>query len=130
MYYVNQLLLNFKKFYELLEMLRKLAEHSMIKMIIAIFERLKSLEDDLLLTESLSTDEPADPVHMNTPKDTSSLDVSIQQQPTIEESKNQGNKPTNNKEIYTTSPITEATVLPTGKDSIFFFFFFFTSLSN
>ncbi|EIE78027.1 hypothetical protein RO3G_02731 [Rhizopus delemar RA 99-880] len=98
------------------EMLRKLAEHSMIKMIIAIFERLKSLEDDLLLTESLSTDEPADPVHMNTPKDTSSLDVSIQQQPTIEESKNQGNKPTNNKEIYTTSPITEATVLPTASE--------------
>lgn len=94
----------------------------MIKMIIAIFERLKSLEDDLLLTEPLSTDEPVDPVHMNTPKDTSSLDVSIQQQPTIEENKNQGNKPINNKEMYTTSPITEATALPIGKNSIFLFF--------
>ncbi|RCH92537.1 GDP/GTP exchange factor for ARF, partial [Rhizopus stolonifer] len=51
------------------EMLRKSAEHVMINMVVAIFERLKSLEDEWQFIESPndSTEEPADP-HMSTPK--------------------------------------------------------------
>ncbi|KAL9550016.1 hypothetical protein PS6_005777 [Mucor atramentarius] len=51
------------------EMLRRSAEHVMINMVIAIFERLKNLEDEWQFVESPNdgTEEPADP-HMSTPK--------------------------------------------------------------
>ncbi|OBZ90807.1 hypothetical protein A0J61_01144 [Choanephora cucurbitarum] len=51
------------------EMLRRSAEHVMINMVIAIFERLKGLEDEWQFVESPNdgTEEPADP-HMSTPK--------------------------------------------------------------
>ncbi|RCI05093.1 GDP/GTP exchange factor for ARF [Rhizopus stolonifer] len=62
------------------EMLRKSAEHSMINMIVAIFERLKKLDDG---TSSSSA------VHMNTPNATPSLDVNIRHMATEStESKN------------------------------------------
>ncbi|EPB82288.1 hypothetical protein HMPREF1544_10968 [Mucor circinelloides 1006PhL] len=55
------------------EMLRRSAEHVMINMVIAIFERLKNLEDEWQFVESPNdgTEEPADP-HMSTPKPSSS----------------------------------------------------------
>ncbi|CEP08581.1 hypothetical protein [Parasitella parasitica] len=51
------------------EMLRRSAEHVMINMVIAIFERLKTLEDEWQFVESPNdgTEEQADP-HMSTPK--------------------------------------------------------------
>ncbi|KAI8641644.1 hypothetical protein BD408DRAFT_345726 [Parasitella parasitica] len=51
------------------EMLRRSAEHVMINMVIAIFERLKTLEDEWQFVEPPNggTEEPADP-HMSTPK--------------------------------------------------------------
>lgn len=51
------------------EMLRRSAEHVMINMVIAIFERLKHLEDEWQFVESPNdgAEEPADP-HMSTPK--------------------------------------------------------------
>ncbi|KAI8385758.1 hypothetical protein BD560DRAFT_321873 [Blakeslea trispora] len=51
------------------EMLRRSAEHVMINMVIAIFERLKGLEDEWQFVESPhdGTEETADP-HMSTPK--------------------------------------------------------------
>lgn len=49
------------------EMLRRSAEHVMNNMVIAIFERLKNLDDEWQFVDTPSTEEPAD-LHMSTPK--------------------------------------------------------------
>lgn len=53
----------------IIEMLRRSAEHVMTNMVIAIFERLKSLDDEwqFVDTPNDAAEEPADP-HMSTPK--------------------------------------------------------------
>lgn len=53
----------------IIEMLRRSAEHVMTNMVIAIFERLKSLDDEwqFVDTPNDTAEEPADP-HMSTPK--------------------------------------------------------------
>lgn len=57
-------------------MLRRSAEHVMTNMVIAIFERLKSLEDEwqFVDTPNDTTEEIADP-HMSTPKPSHSPDL-------------------------------------------------------
>lgn len=51
----------------MIEMLRRSAEHVMNNMVIAIFERLKNLDDEWQFVDTPSTEEPAD-LHMSTPK--------------------------------------------------------------
>lgn len=48
-------------------MLRRSAEHVMNNMVIAIFERLKNLDDEWQFVDTPTAEEPADP-HMSTPK--------------------------------------------------------------
>ncbi|EIE86778.1 hypothetical protein RO3G_11489 [Rhizopus delemar RA 99-880] len=89
------------------EMLRKSAEHSMINMIIAIFERLKSLEDDWSFIESPSdaAEELAEQIHMSTPTATtaaSSLD-SVEQKTDQDTEESIVEKT----DSYTISPISE-----------------------
>ncbi|KAI9258522.1 hypothetical protein BY458DRAFT_557888 [Sporodiniella umbellata] len=62
---------------KLSEMLRKSAEHSMINMIVAIFERLKNLEDEWSFIETPlnSVAQPPEQIRMCTPKATPSLDL-------------------------------------------------------
>jgi hypothetical protein len=67
-------------------MLRRSAEHVMINMVIAIFERLKNLEDEWQFvdtpnetTTNAEEQQPADP-HMSTPKPSPSPTLQQQQQ--------------------------------------------------
>ena len=69
-------------------MLRRSAEHVMNNMVVAIFERLKNLEDEWQFVDTPSTEEPADP-HMSTPKPTPSpiptTDDTEEKSPLLEE---------------------------------------------
>ncbi|CAO3672875.1 unnamed protein product [Rhizopus microsporus] len=103
------------------EMLRKSAEHSMINMIVSIFERLKNLEDDWsFVTSSLeASEELTEHVHMNTPKDTSSLDAdnkSPEQQQKAEAEKDQEVESVDDK-LAATSYTTSSEPVPEAKSS-------------
>ncbi|KAG1448307.1 hypothetical protein G6F56_008980 [Rhizopus delemar] len=96
------------------EILRKSAEHSMISMIITIFERLKNLEDDWSFVESPldSTEALVEQIHMNTPKATLSLDIQSMDS-NYKKIETEKDKNTNEKIVsvpYTTSPVSEAII--------------------
>ncbi|KAG0746337.1 hypothetical protein G6F57_000076 [Rhizopus arrhizus] len=89
------------------EMLRKSAEHSMINMIIAIFERLKSLEDDWSFIESPSdtAEELAEQIHMSTP----TVITAVSSLDSVEQKTDQNTEESTveKTDSYTISPISE-----------------------